>query len=143
MVPKKIVFNVAVTPNDAVVSVDDKPFSAGSVSAQLDADGVRHRVRIQAPDYKPFEAEYVFDKQINLAINLTPIRPTHPRRDTRERGVSQPIVTPVSSAPSETDATSSPSGEPGKEMPSPNGNGDAVPPVDEKALRPIDMDAPW
>lgn len=150
--PQKIGFNVAVTPEHAVVSVDDKPFSAGSVSAQLDADGASHRVRIQASGFEPFEAEYVFDKQINLAINLAPEKTTRSRRDIRAREGSQAHLTSHASSPVETGSppstleeglTTSPSRAPDKGGPAPVAHGEEVAPENEKSLRPIDMDAPW
>src|SRR5262249_17856059 len=65
------------TPPEATIFIDDIPAGTNPFSAEFANDGVAHRIRVEAPGYKPYGRMVVFDGS-ELSVNLEALAPTTP-----------------------------------------------------------------
>jgi serine/threonine protein kinase len=70
--PERIQVSIAFGPEGAVAKLDGVPLSSNPFKAQVARDGSMHRLEVEAPGYEPQTTMVSYDKDVVVAIALTP-----------------------------------------------------------------------
>jgi serine/threonine-protein kinase len=138
-----ITFNVKVSPDDAVVSVDGEPYDKGSVTDEIKADGKTHEVMVSAPLHDAYRKQIVFDAPVDLIVSLEPL--TNPRKKRDAKRAETPTRT-VDLEPPQMEETPKPKEGKTRKVKIIDKKKDNEETIDEpsnKNVRPIDLNSPW